>query len=923
MKRYVLFILILCCYIDTNAQVKCFQGFQDFVKDTWDNIKEAVDAMVVGSIAYDPNEIVGPEGYDTLRWVGINNVLNYTIYFENDPEFATASAQMVDVRFDFEDKGLMKNFGIGDYSFANMSFPVQRKSNAFQNRIDLKDSLGYFVDLIAGLDVVKKQAFWTFTTIDPATGYAPWQSGMGMLPVNDSTHVGEGFVTFSLTPAKSMRTGDIIELSARIVFDNNDTIETNTWMNTVDAGMPVSKVKVESDDENGYKLAFTAEDDKGGSGIKHLLLYMANHNGEYEEIACCSPDSIMLFPVEKGQQYFLYSLAVDNAGNREEEKRTPDVILNFNMPPTDIQLSDSVFRDDLQPRGYVGKLSTVDSDEGGVFSYELVEGDGALHNDYFSIDNDVLRIKNSFKCSEDSLFKVRIRSTDDGNASFAKSFTLSLDYVLERPEPDTLSVSVCEGDSYEFYGSFYDEPGVYIYTTDNDYMCDSVHVLILTVEPLPQEPIITVKGASTLVSSSVKGNQWYTGDGIAIEGAVEQEFTPQESGVYYVEVSNGVCHSVPSRKYYVNVNDYVEYELSVAEGWNWVSTNIDDAKENSAEGFLGPIKHAVLEMDDGENVIYPAMKTVAIQPESSYRLHMKESVSCIKTGIGYAPEKKKITLNEGWNRIGYIPGGDMLMEDALVGLKPSENDVIKSLDEFAVYSNGKWNGTMKKMSPGEGYMYYSAGKNEFYYPVSRVFEVEDSVGSYSMDNGVWNFNMHKYADNMTIVASLFVDNVPAIDGIYTVAAFVGEECRGKGIYIDGLLYIVVNGTAQNDEVVSFKAYDNVTDACYDVEESLVFDAMHHGSIMKPFKLSLLNDMSVGASVIGLNIYPNPVKSVMYVAGDNGAIKTIKILTPNGDVVLVHEGYNNEGIYVRNLSSGIYVVAISTDRGYYYSKIIKM
>ena len=41
----------------------------------------------------DPNEIIGPQGYvdaDSLRWVSTDATLGYTIYFENDPEFATA-----------------------------------------------------------------------------------------------------------------------------------------------------------------------------------------------------------------------------------------------------------------------------------------------------------------------------------------------------------------------------------------------------------------------------------------------------------------------------------------------------------------------------------------------------------------------------------------------------------------------------------------------------------------------------------------------------------------------------------------------------------------------------------------------------------------------------------------------------------------
>ena len=96
------------------------------------------DVATSGGISCDPNEIIGPMGYDSVRWVSINDVLNYTILFENDPEFATANAQKVDVRFRFEDKALMRGFGLGTYGFANMSWEIENNPAAYQNRLDLK-----------------------------------------------------------------------------------------------------------------------------------------------------------------------------------------------------------------------------------------------------------------------------------------------------------------------------------------------------------------------------------------------------------------------------------------------------------------------------------------------------------------------------------------------------------------------------------------------------------------------------------------------------------------------------------------------------------------------------------------------------------------------------------------------------------------
>ena len=111
-----IFLLAGAVSFAQNKTVSCHQGNQKEHTITPCEMYSA-GAEIVGQFSYDPNEIVGPQGYDSLRWVSINDVLNYTILFENDPEFATANAQKVDVRFDFGQKELMKDFTLGTFGF--------------------------------------------------------------------------------------------------------------------------------------------------------------------------------------------------------------------------------------------------------------------------------------------------------------------------------------------------------------------------------------------------------------------------------------------------------------------------------------------------------------------------------------------------------------------------------------------------------------------------------------------------------------------------------------------------------------------------------------------------------------------------------------------------------------------------------------
>lgn len=935
MKRIFFILSLLFCFAAlADAQVSCNQGDQDPIPDSEHPQDPLDDTSTSGGISADPNEIIGPTGYDSVRWVSVNDVLNYTIFFENDPEFATANAQKVDVRFNFADKAAMKGFGLGTYGFANLSWNIDDAPAAYQNRLDLRDSMYIFVDLTAGIDVVKQQAFWLFNSIDPETGLNPWQVDRGMLPVNDSTHVGEGFVSFHLKPQEDLKTGDTLSIIASIVFDQNDTIPTNRWTNMIDAGNPTSKVKARQDskNENLYHMTLQAADDEGGSGLRRVLLYQANNFGIYEEVAVCPIDTIIEFMAEPGHQYKFYSIAEDNVGNREPLKEKADLIINVNAAPTDIALSDTTFQDDLLAGGFIAELSSVDVEEGGTFVYALAEGDSAIHNDLFQINGTQLQAKTSFKCADETVYNIRLSTTDEGGLTFSKAFVLTMKQVLERPEPDTLNISICEGDFYDFHGKNCFEAGTYRYYQGNENMCDSIFVLNLTVLPVPDKPTVTVEGILTLVSSVAKGNQWFSLDGTQVEGATEQKFTPSEDGIYYVAVTNGSCYSEPSEAYMAKLTDSIDLCLDLKEGWNWISSSLSETENRNVLTFLAPIENVTDRfvgkegelVNDHVNGFSGNLESVI--PVESYKIKVTDNTEHTWNGIAVSPEHNPVNLQQGWNWIGYLPVSGKDVNDALSGLEPSENDVIKSLDEFAVYCNGKWTGTLESMKPGEGYMYYASQSGTFNYPVTRIYPYVSatSMGSQTFSMAPWNYNANKYPDNVTIVARLYCDNEQTVEGAFTVGVFCGDECRGIGRYQDGLLYITAHGIIDDAQSISFRAYENATGKEYSIKESLTFDGQHVGSVGNPMTLHLDESTDVKAHLVSdYVIYPRPLRQRMYIQGETSVIKTIQMFSTNGAIAINQEGYTYDGIDVSALTPGTYVVAIITNDGkIFYDKVVK-
>lgn len=925
MKIIVALIYILCC-INMGYAQSCNSGGNNNPPPPPTPGNTPLDGTETsGGISADPNEIIGPMGYDSIHWVSVNDVLNYTILFENDPEFATANAQKVDVRFRFEDKAQMKGFGLSEYGFANMSWPIENSPAAYHNRLDLRDSMFIYVDLVAGLDVVKQEAFWTFNSIDPETGLSPWQVDRGMLPVNDSTHIGEGFLKFQLQPNPNMETGDTISFVANIVFDQNDTIPTNRWCVTIDAGMPVSKVKgkVDSKNENLYHLTLHAADDEGGSGLKRVVLYQANNFGIYEEFAVCPLDTVIDFEGEPGRQYSFFTLAEDNVGNLEPLKETPDLVININVAPTDIILSDTVFQDDILPEGFIAEMTSEDVD-GSSFTYALAEGEGAIHNDLFLVKGSQLLAKNTFKCAEEDEYKIRLSTTDDGGMSFSKPFTLTLKHVLERPEPDTLAVTICEGDAIEFHGDYYEKAGTYSYYVSNDYMCDSIYVLQLTVLPTPDAPVVTVEGDYTLVSSVVKGNQWFTIDGNIVEGATEQKFTPTKDGIYYVCASNGACYSAPSNAYQVKFCTDIDLSMDLAKGWNWISSNLSEEKWQNASTFFEPVIGNIEKLVSADGGTLESIKVV--EATESYKLCANSAVSNVWSGMAFVPSTKPITLNKGWNWIGYIPVAAYPVADALANITPAENDVVKNLTDFAIYSDGRWIGTLTEMKPGEGYMYKSGNDTVFTYPSRNVFAVTEYPSKtkyaevYSMP---WDVAVNRYPDNMNIIAELYADGKLLPEGLYTVGAFVADECVGVGKYVNGKIFLTVNGAEELGREVNFKVVDNTNGKESDILEVISFNNALYGNLSTPYRLNVTETSSIeDLSVSGYNIYPKPIRNRMYINGPVEDIQSVTIVSVNGLRVLYEEKYNADGVDVSSIAPGTYAVVLTTGSGTYVDKVIK-
>lgn len=306
---------------------QCYKGDQKENKPILEGVdsNSSADKDITLEVPVDPNEIIGTKGYDalgdTLQWVAATASLPYTIYFENDPELATAAAQKVEIRHALHSKADISTFAVGAFGFGSHVFTVEGNRSSYQQRLDLTQDMGIYVDVVAGIDIVAGEVFWILQSIDPATGLPPQGTQQGFLPVNDENHSGEGYVSFTIKPkANACVTGDVVTASASIIFDINEAIPTNVWHNTVDALPPTTQLTGTDNGNNEVLLQFSGQDDEGGCGIKQYKLYVSDNYGAYSLYDTYPLGTTATYLTEYDHCYRFFCLGEDNVGNVEAMK---------------------------------------------------------------------------------------------------------------------------------------------------------------------------------------------------------------------------------------------------------------------------------------------------------------------------------------------------------------------------------------------------------------------------------------------------------------------------------------------------------------------------------------------------------------------------------------------------------------------------
>ncbi|TRU20071.1 MAG: serine protease, partial [Microcystis aeruginosa Ma_SC_T_19800800_S464] len=265
----------------------------------------------------DPNDILGPEGFGEDRWIDTDEPLRYTIRFENVAT-ATAPAQEVFITQQLDADLDWRTFRVDDYGWSGAVYELEGNRAFHSTRIDLTETQGFYVDIAATIDTLTGIATWRISTVDPTTGEAPLDAQQGFLPTNDENGRGEGFVTYSIRPKSTAKTGDVIDAEAEIIFDTEEPIKTPPIFNTLDTDKPTSQINSlpETTDNPQFLVSWTGSDT--GSALANYTIYVSDNGGDYTPWLTNSTLTESIYQGQLGHTYRFYALATDNVGNTQE-----------------------------------------------------------------------------------------------------------------------------------------------------------------------------------------------------------------------------------------------------------------------------------------------------------------------------------------------------------------------------------------------------------------------------------------------------------------------------------------------------------------------------------------------------------------------------------------------------------------------------
>lgn len=409
-----------------------------------------------------------------------------------------------------------------------------------------------------------------------------------------------------------------------------------------------------------------------------------------------------------------------------------------------------------------------------------------------------------------------------------------------------------------------------------------------------------------------------------------------------ISFENNAVVGSPSQPVLFTAKDYRVQNITLNEGWTWISTNIASDKLSDLNKLLADGKWTSDDQVKSEQYGFASWtkrngwvgQLTEIDNDQMYLVHSSAPQNLHISGPAVDPTSHKLTIRGAkedgtprWNYISYLPSDNFTLKEALAGYDAKEGDIVKSQTQMAMYSgNLGWIGSLTYMENGKGYMLQRQSQDDaqLQYPSKTSVGRKAKAAMAAAKNADGTNAYFPYSANMTAVVE--VEGVSLQQGDRLVS-YVGGEPRGyaEGITLpDGrtIFMLAIGGdkpeavdvTVERDgdvvakapSVISYAANSNV------------------GTINEPMHISFLGTDG------GLYVYPSPFYSQLKIRAmvDRDAYADVYVTDMSGKRVVAWNDCNTGGNVDitwnagNTVPSGVYIVSISVDGNVYSMKAIK-